>query len=213
MTALSSEVAICNLALTGLLGKPGIASFTENSTSAQRCDQFYPLALDEVAQASDWTFLRERKALAQVTNNFEEGWGVAYDYPNRALKLFYLFEPSQPETPIRDYRRIGSEIYANIEGAWAHYVTLQDSPVIEWPMHFSRAVAAKLAEYLAPSMTRRGSDVDAFRTMAEQHLAKAIEIDGSTEFTTYTEDETYAYGVRHDYRRNGTYDGSTFWEY
>lgn len=211
MPALANDVAICNLALTGYLGKPGITSFTQAGVEAVRCKQFYPLARDFVARKSDWTFLRERAALAEVTNTAAVSWSKAYAFPPRALKFRYLYEPSRPTVPEMQYQIVGPVIFTHLSPAYAHYTTLEDRAPSGWPLHFQTAIAAKLYEYLAPFMTRRGSDVDAARRLAQQELSQAIEEDASQEFTTYVVDDSYSDGTRGDRRAEAAYDGSTFW--
>lgn len=209
--SLQTDVEVANLALIGFLGKTGISSMTQTSVEAQRSAFFYPMARDEIAQASNWTFLRERAVLAEVTNTQTAAWLKAYDFPSRAMKLMYLSEPAWPLIPVKDYTIEGGKIFTNLSEARALYITLEGKTPADWPMHFSKAVAAKMAELMAPSMTRRSSDVDAMRTMAAQELAKAIEIDASTEHVSYTEDESYVYGVDGQRAEPPTYDGSEFW--
>jgi hypothetical protein len=211
MSALSSPVEIANLALVGYLGKSSISSFTQTSIEAVRASIFYPMARDEVAQASNWSFLRERATLALVPNDQPEAWLYSYDYPSRALKFMYLCEPRFPLRPWKEYEIVGQRIYTHLSEAQALYVTLQTTGEVDWPLHFKKAIAAKLAELMAPGFTRRPSDVDAMRTMAGQELARAIENDASTEHTTYTEDESYVYGVEGQRASPPTYDRSTFW--
>lgn len=211
MTALATSIDICNLALVGHLGKASITSFTQQSLEARRCAVFYPMAVEEVAQASDWTFLRELVSLAEIPNGLSEAYTYAYAYPSRALKFMYLYEPDRPKIAIKDCLIGSGGIYCNISPAYARYVTLEDRGPDVWSLHFKKAVAGKIAELLAPGFTRRPADVDAMRNVATQELAKAIEIDASQEHTSYTDDESYVYGVDGQHASQPTYDGSTFW--
>lgn len=209
--SLTTPVEICNLALVGYLGKASITSFGQSSVEAQRCSVFYPIAVDEIAQASDWTFLRETVSLAEITNDLPEAYTNAYSFPVRAKKLMFLFEPDRPRVAVKDYLIGGSAIYCNLSPAYARYVTLEDRGPDTWSLHFKKAVAAKVAEMLSPSMTRRSADVDAMRSMAAQELAAAVQNDASQEHTSYTEDESYVYGYDGQRAALPTYDGSTFW--
>jgi hypothetical protein len=210
-SSLPNDVAICNLALVGHLGKASISSFTQSSTEAVRCALFYPMACEEIAQASDWSFLRELVALSEMPNDLPEAYGFKYAYPQRALKLMYLYDPSFPKRPMKDYLIGSGAIYTNVSPAYARYITLEDRGPETWPLHFKKAVAAKVAELLAPGFTRRKDDVNAMRDMAQQELARAIENDASQEHTSYTDDETYVYGVDGQQANPPSYDGSTFW--
>jgi hypothetical protein len=208
---LASPVEIANLALVGYLGKTSISSFTQAGVEAVRAAVFYPMARDEVAQASNWTFLRERATLAEVINDQPEAWTYCYDFPNRALKFMYLCEPRFPLRTWPEYQIVGQRIYTHLGEAQALYITLEGSSESEWPLHFKKAIAAKMAELMAPGMTRRTSDVDAMRTLAQQELARAIENDASTEHVSYTEDESYVYGVDGQRASPPSYDRSIFW--
>lgn len=211
MSTLATPVEIANIALTVYLGKQTISSFSQSGVEATRCRVAYPIALEQTAQASDWSFLRERAALALVANDKEQDYVYAYDAPSRALKLFYLVEPGAPKTPYRHYLLEGGKIYTNLGEAVAHYVTLQGKNPADWPVHFKMAIAAKMAELMAVSFTRNMSNKDAYRQLAVQELGLAIEQDAAQEFTTYTEDYSYVDG-RTDARRTGpAHDGSTFW--
>lgn len=211
MPVLATDVEIANFSLQAHLGKPGIVSFTQTgSPEATKCKTFYPVAREFVATRSDWSFLRERAALAVVTNDRDGFWDVAYDVPSRALKLFYLVDPYRAKTPYRDYDLGGGKIYTNLTGAYAHYVTLDGSDVSDWPLKFKLAIAAKLSEFLSPSMTRKPSDVEKFRVMAEQDINKAIEEDAGSEYVRYAQDESYVWGTV-DHIPGREYDGSSFW--
>lgn len=208
---LATDIEICNLALVGNLGKNSIVSFSQSgSPEATKCKTFYPVALEYVVTKNDWSFLRERAALAEVTNTRSQFWDKAYDMPSRSKKLFYLLDPYRAKTPYRDYQISRGVIFTNLSPAYAHYVTLEGSDIGSWPITFKMAIAAKLSELLAPSMTRKSSDVETFRVMAAQNIAMAIEEDAGQEHVRYATDESYVYGVM-DYVPGAEYDGSTFW--
>lgn len=210
-TTLTTPVEIANLCLIGHYGKAAISSFTQSGQEAQKCAFFYPLALEEVAAASNWTFLRERAALAQAVNPYPNEYDFAYDRPSRALKLLYLVSPRRPLEKYKAYRLDGDLLMTNLSEAEAVYTTLQQRPLSSMTLEFKKAVAAKLAELLAPSFTRRDSDVNKFRVMAEQEIAKAIEKDAAAEHDVYTVDERYVYGNSSPYDEPASYDDSTFW--
>lgn len=211
MAALATPVEVCNLALSGYLGKPMILSFTQTGTEAAKCRLFYPLAREAIATATDWSFLRERVALSEITNDRSTEWDKAYDMPSRALKLFHLVDPNRAWHKVKEYHLSSGKIYTNLEGAYAHYVTLEDTSESDWNLRFKLALAAKLAELLAPSMTRRSSDVERFRVQAAQEVALGIEEDAGTEFVRYATDESYVNGNLGEVPVPAQPDGSNFW--
>lgn len=209
---MDTDVEICNFALVAYLGKRTISSFTEDSTEARRCAVMYPIARDLIARKSDWSFLRERAPLAEVANDRSDFWDKAYDMPSRALKFGYLFDVHMPKEPFLDYEIAAGTIYTNLANAYADYVTLEDKPVSNWSMEFKTALAAKVAELLAPSQTRKASDVERFRVLAAQELAIAIENDAAQEPHWYATDEAYVHGREGAQAPiPGEVDGSTIW--
>lgn len=210
---MDTPVEISNYALVAYLGKPTISSFTEDSVEARRCAFLYPYAMSDIARASHWSFLREQAALAGVTNDRPDAWSFCYDLPSRALKIFSLADPALPDTPYRHYHISNGVVYANLPEARANYTTLEDRPLAAMSSEFKSAVAAKLAELLAPTMTRRSSDVERMRTLSQMELSKAIERDAAQEHTTYTKDEEYVYGREATIKSPVLQaDGSTMWE-
>lgn len=181
---MNSEIEICNLALVGFLGKNSISSFTEGSTEARLCDTLYPIARDKLARASDWSFLRERAALSQVTNDRDDLWTYAYDFPSRAAKLSYLLVEHSGR-PIYDYALTADTIYANVPEAIGVYITLEDSNIADWPVTFKEAIALELAASLTLTLTRRSGNRKELLAEARIALGRAIEEDAAQERRTY----------------------------
>lgn len=208
---LTSSVDIVNMALGAHLGKPTIVSYDADTQDAAKCRLWYPVSVRFVAHLSDWSFLREIASLAVLTNDRSDFYDYRYAYPSRALKLFSLLDPMDDVTPYDNYEIVGGNIYTPLYQARAKYSTLENTAEEDWPLFFKIAVAAKLAELLAPSMTRRSTDIERFRIMAAQAASQGIEEDASQENTTYARDYSYANedATTSTYERQT--DGSTIW--
>lgn len=215
LTVVGTPVDICNMAL-GHLGKPAILSFTEGSKEANLCGAQYDIARRLVTVRSPWTFARRTVAIAQLAENvFSDVWEFAYDRPSDALKVTRLLEPGQVpnwNAQPQDMYLESGVIYTNVEAAKLAYIWNNEDP-LTWSPEFADAVALKLAERLAPNMTRRPADVREMRTMYDAALLQAIETDGQQEVTFYRYGDGYAdsrdtatgYGRRQA-------DGSSVWE-
>ena len=211
----STPIDICNLAL-GHLGKPSIVSFTEGSREANLCNSQYDMARRLALVRSPWTFARRTVVLAELeTNVHADAWEFAYDVPNTVLKVIRLLEPGQVPNwnaqPQDMYLEAGS-IYCNVpEARLAHIVNNED--VGSWSPDFADAVALKLAERLAPNVTRRAADAREFAEAYRQQIALAAEIDAQQEpaFYRYGDGYSDSRDTATGYGRRQA-DGSRIWE-
>ena len=91
---MTSEVAICNLALSHLGDSATVASISppDGSIQAEHCARFYPLARDAMLEARQWGFATTRVALAQLTSE-SPSWDYCYALPNSALNIIAVLPP------------------------------------------------------------------------------------------------------------------------
>lgn len=85
---MSSEVEICNLALSHLGDSATVASIDppEGSAQAEHCQRWYPIARNSLLQMQDWDFATTRGLLAELVNPFPQ-WRYAYARPSDCLKV------------------------------------------------------------------------------------------------------------------------------
>lgn len=85
---MSSDVEICNMALSHLGDSATVASIDppEGSSQAEHCARWYPVARDSLLEMHDWSFSLSRVVLAPVTNIWPE-WRYAYARPSNASKI------------------------------------------------------------------------------------------------------------------------------
>lgn len=211
-SAYAVDTDIANLAL-GHLGKPTITSIDGNSVEAKRCKFLLPLSRRTMLMASDWSFARETKPLAAlaVSNPYEGSFTYVYDRPDVGVKLWGVVDPI-------DYRKVSTaflleqgRIYTSVKDAKIRYTDDVTSPA-EWTDPFADAVALDMAMRMAPSFTRRRSDIAALQQQRDMAVSLAIEFDAMQEPQSYARDHTYieARGASVEPGRPQT-DGSTIW--
>ena len=102
---MSSDVDICNLALSFLGDAAIVQSISPPDGSAQssHCSRFYPVARDAVLELHAWGFATKRVALAQVTNptitldNPKGTWRYAYAEPIDLVNYLAVLDPNAPD--------------------------------------------------------------------------------------------------------------------
>ena len=80
MTAVTTDVGICNLALTGHLGTTPISAIGESTKAGQVCDLHYEAARDALLRAHPWNFAIKRVALAQDGTKTTELEALEYEF-------------------------------------------------------------------------------------------------------------------------------------
>ena len=97
---MSSEVDICNLALSRLGDDASVASINppEGSSQAEHCAQFYPIARNSMLQGHDWNFATRRETLALLSGVDTFNWSYAYARPANSLRILTVLPAaSSPE--------------------------------------------------------------------------------------------------------------------
>ena len=101
---MSSEVDICNLALSHLGDSATVASLDppEGSAQAEHCARFYPIARDALLELFEWNFATKRRVPAEVVNNWAQ-WDHAYARPADCLKVIAVQDPSATDDTAYSY--------------------------------------------------------------------------------------------------------------
>lgn len=89
---MSSDIEICNLALSRVAVTQAIASFTERSKEAEQCRVLYPHLREVVLQEFPWPFAESIVALASLGSP-APGWAFRYRYPADCLKIRNIVQP------------------------------------------------------------------------------------------------------------------------
>ena len=88
---MSSEVEICNLALSHLGDSATVASINppEGSAQAEHCQRWYPIARNSLLEMHDWGFATTRVLLAEVPTEWPQ-WQHAYARPSDCVKMLAI---------------------------------------------------------------------------------------------------------------------------
>ncbi|MBJ2290749.1 hypothetical protein JFT44_12465 [Pseudomonas sp. MF5691] len=89
---MSSDVEICNMALSRVAHTQPIVSFTEKSKAAELCRVFYAPLRELVLQEFPWPFAESIVALASLGSP-APGWAFRYRYPADCLKIRNIVQP------------------------------------------------------------------------------------------------------------------------
>jgi len=142
---MANAVDICNLALANLGDVADITSLDppEGSAQAERCAQFYPLAVSTLLEAHEWGFATKREALVPYSENSRDNWRFAYAMPARCIRIIDINDGPFPQRPPEFAKsRYDYEIGLNASGQKCLYTNL-DNAIIRY--------IADIDEYLFPS--------------------------------------------------------------
>lgn len=175
---MSSDVEICNIALSRVAYTQPIVSFTEKSKAAELCRVFYGPLRELVLQAFPWPFAESIVALASLGSP-APGWAYRYRYPADCLKLRDIVVPGQRTTITSDQRipyKIGYDaggrvIHTDQPDASCRFTfKVEDSTFFD--PNFSNVLAWRLAMDLALPLSSK-SDLQQFATQ-QYNLALSI---------------------------------------
>lgn len=198
---MSSEVDICNLALSNLGDEATVTSIdpAEGSAQADRCATFYPMARDELLETHAWPFAKSRVALAERVNPTRQ-WAYCYAAPANLLRVLAVQSVDAPDDEVAfviDERLkpgLGSMlattdpfdieshpddgelvIYTNTPQAMVRYTRRMQDTTKFSPL-FTTALAALLSSKLAGSVVRGEAGRAAARdwlNVAQRYVAQA----------------------------------------
>lgn len=167
---MSSEVAICNMALSRIGNSQRINALDEASIEAEQCSLFYEQTRDLVLRDFPWGFATAFASLAQVAINPDPNYPYAYAMPSDCLKIrgivnqlfpdgYWPFPGciQRPQVPRIAYRVIsgtgGSYIATSATPATLEYTARIESPEAFDTM-FVSALAWRLAQEVAPALAK-----------------------------------------------------------
>jgi len=154
---MTSEVSVCNLALSHLGDEATVSSIDppEGSEQAERCAMFYPIARNTVLESHAWGCATTREPLVELADvDPPDSWAYAYAYPNSCLRPLVLLMPgASDDDDGKDFVVEETEggtrvIYTNVEDAELRYIFLQDDTT-RYSALMVNAIARLLASYLA----------------------------------------------------------------
>lgn len=184
---MSALIDACNEALSQI-ATGQIASLTENSIEARECARFAPSLVAEMADWTEWRFLRTRVALAMLANDRPAEWLYSYAEPSDMAQPLAIRSAESDATclpvigldrlPVQATYRLdflceGGRIYTNVENATLDY-SRSTLSVGDMPPLVRRAFVVELAARIALPVKKDARIADAMRKEAELARSRAI---------------------------------------
>jgi hypothetical protein len=167
----TSETAICNDALVEI-GAGRIASLTEDSATARICNEQYTKIRDEMLAGHPWNFSLKRASLAASgtapVNKYTKAWVL----PTDCLRVLEVVDGEEI-----DWQKEGNYLVSDTTSMDILYIA-KITDVGNYPPHFSRALALKLAASVSYALVQSTSLKEMLEKKAEFTLAQARSFDG-----------------------------------
>jgi hypothetical protein len=145
---MSSEVEICNMALSHLGADP-ISELVEASNEARECNRVYEMARDFVLEAHPWGWAQKTVLLAELGTP-PLGWIYRYGYPSDCLKAILIgLDLKETELPVPFEIRAGDDLNTKVIICDKYQATLQYTAKVTNTEMFSPMFAMALSYYIA----------------------------------------------------------------
>lgn len=174
---MSSEVDICNLALTHIRAQPDVISIDppEGGVKAEQCALYYATARRVVLRSHPWSFATTYRALGELDRDPVKSWLYCFAVPFDCLRAIHVFSEGS-ETPQPFERAVTSDgtqvIYCNVELPTLKYVRDIVDPTV-FDAHFVMALSWYMASLLAMPISGDAGLADrAFKSYLA-HIAQA----------------------------------------
>lgn len=201
---MTSQIDICNRALSAIGTRSSIASLTEGSAEATLCALHYDNTRTSVLRTHTWSFAKRQTALALIgaasgtpENPLGAGilsidpWLYYYAYPVNCLRVRSIYNPvyagSGAKVPVIPY-----EIASTLDAAQndikiimtnqPQVVLIYTTDIVNpdlWDQTFADAMVASLASDLAIPLTGDKSIATAMSQSAVQTIAAAAVLDAN----------------------------------
>ena len=185
---MTSEVAICNLAVTHLGQKPQITSISppDGYIHSARCALFYPIARNVTLESRDWSFASKRVALSTATVTVESGqFPYTFAMPSDCLRPISVLPEgaTDEDQDVVDFMVEGDTLYTTIEEPILRYTRLI-TDVTKFSPLCQSAISWLLASYVAGAITEDKAVKTWCIDMYELELSKAGASNGARKQVT-----------------------------
>jgi hypothetical protein len=181
---MSSQVAICNTALT-FLGADRITAITDNNENARRLNAIYDQCLEDVLRAHPWNFAITRVELALLTTTPVYGYDYEFQLPADCLRVI---EVNEGTNVLTDYKIEGRKILTNYDEIFIKYIADITDPN-QYTSQFIFVLASRLAAELAYPITNNKSTAELATQIYTEKLRIAKETDAQESDSVNTIDE------------------------
>ena len=187
---MTSEVAICNAALTKVSNNR-ITSLTEGSTAGNLCNEMYERIRDRLLRRHIWNFNKKRVKLAQLSTAPVFGWTYAYQLPSDWVRNIAVHADSSGLSPTHDYETEGRTILADHENLYLVYGARITDPN-DFDDMFREALAYALAVELAVPLAKSATLRDRMDAAFQAYVMEAQTIDGQDDPPQYPPESGWA---------------------
>lgn len=184
MTVSTSNVEVCNLALTKI-GEEPIISLTEDSKAGRLCNLHFNRTRNMTLRSHSWNFAIKREDLAKSTTDPEYKFTAKFALP---VDLIRLLDTNLLND--QDYKVEGKFILVNADSIKIKYIYEVTDPS-EFDELFIETLSCKLAAELAIPLA---DNVNLADFMYQQYAAKlrtARSIDATEGYPEYLEASTW----------------------
>ena len=151
-----TRVDICNQALKNVGESRVIESLTENTTPAQLCRRYFPVASKTLLESFAWPFATLTVQLTATTNTRSElDWQYAYRLPVNFLGVVGLGPDLAGATVAGevDHSIEGGVLYCNLSTLTLRYTTIAPDPA-DYSQHYTNALSHQLSAEIAPAIAQ-----------------------------------------------------------
>lgn len=169
--AITSEVSICNLALSKIGARKSISSLTEAGLEAETCNLHYEHLRDMLLQSHPWNFAIARASLS------ENATSPAFEYENQFylpadyLRAIKLYNESQ------SWKVEGDQLLTDANTVNLIYIKKQTNPTF-FPPLFVECLATLLAAEIEEEITNDTSKSAKLRQEFKEKFREAKRRDG-----------------------------------
>lgn len=174
----TTDVDICNRALSRLGTRATISALDENSAEARTASIWYAATRDVLLRSHDWNFARRRVVLAEQ-GAAPTGWIFRYALPVDCVRLLRLASATPDRASVR-FEVAGDAtsrfVLCDEPAAEAVYTARVDDPNL-YDAGFASALVDQLAAHIAYPITQKTEMAVRLAQMARAALADAMAAD------------------------------------
>ena len=173
----TSDVDICNRALSRLGTRATISALDENSTEARTVSIWYAATRDTLLRAHDWNFARRRVILADQ-GAAPTGWTFRYALPTDCIRLLRITAASAADAARFEVAGDSTSrfVLCDEPSAEAVYTARVDDPNL-YDAGFSSALVDQLAAHIAYPITQKTETAVRLAQLARAALGEAMAAD------------------------------------
>ena len=173
----TSDVDICNRALSRLGTRATISALDENSTEARTVSIWYAATRDTLLRAHDWNFARRRVILAGQ-GAAPTGWTFRYALPTDCIRLLRITVANSADSARFEVAGDSTSrfVLCDEPAAEAVYTARVDDPTL-YDAGFSSALVDQLAAHVAYPITQKTETAVRLAQLARAALGEAMAAD------------------------------------